>query len=101
MTDKEKADPQADPKETQLDNTSGHAQRKRLLEHMHEHGFITTITARSDLNVMMPAARIKELREAGHPIKTHRLTLTDDHGRTHHGVALYYLGTMPALEVVA
>lgn len=25
MTDKEKADPQADPKETQLDNTSGHA----------------------------------------------------------------------------
>ena len=99
--DKKKADQQASPKETHLDNTSGHAQRNRLLEHIHLYGFVTTITARSDLNVMMPAARIKELREAGYPIKTHRLTLTDDQGRTHHGAALYYLGTMPALEVVA
>jgi uncharacterized protein YccT (UPF0319 family) len=45
---------------------------------------------------MAPAPRIKELREAGHAIKTHRITVTDEHGRTHHGVALYYLGTLPA-----
>lgn len=79
-------------------DSSGHAQRKRLMEYMHQHGFITTISARSDLDVMHPAARIQELRDKGHPIKTHRLTLTDDQGRTHHGVALYYLGTMPELE---
>ncbi len=97
--EKKKANPKAGPKESRLDNTSGHAQRKRLLAHIHLYGFVTTITARSHLNVMMPAARIKELREAGHPIKTHRLTLMDDQGRTHHGVALYYLGAMPVLEV--
>ena len=44
-------------------DSSGHAQRKRLLDHMHQHGFITTITARSDLDVMHPAARIQELRD--------------------------------------
>ncbi|WP_395505026.1 helix-turn-helix domain-containing protein [Ectopseudomonas hydrolytica] len=100
MTDKEKADQQASPKKTHLDDTSTSAQRARLLEKLHQ-GPVDTITARSVLNIMMPAARIKELREAGHPIKTHRLTLTDEHGRTHHGVALYYLGTLPMLEVAA
>lgn len=41
----------------------------------------------------MPAARIKELREAGYPIETRRITLIDDHGRNHSGIALYYLRT--------
>lgn len=79
---------------TTNDTTAG-AQRARLLSRVQQTGSVTTIAARSDLNIMMPAARVKELRELGHPIKTHRITMTDDHGRTHRGVALYYIGTLP------
>lgn len=90
MTDKKKADQSADLKDLRLDDTSTHAQRTRLLERL-QLGPIDTITARSELNVMQPAARIKELRDNGHPIKTHRLTRADEQGRPHHGIALYYL----------
>lgn len=94
MTDKKKADQQASPKHNaNLHDTSTNAQRIRLLARV-QAGPVDTITARSELNIMMPAARVKELRELGHPIKTHRITLTDEHGRTHRGVALYYLGTL-------
>lgn len=94
MTDKKKADQQASPKKnTRLNDTSADAQRARMLARV-QAGPVDTITARRELNILMPAARVKELRELGHPIKTHRITLTDDHGRTHHGVALYYLGTL-------
>lgn len=77
-----------------LKNTTTAAQRARLLERL-QVGAVDTIEARRDLNVMMPAARIKELRDAGHPIQTQRITMTDDQGRTHAGVALYYLGAAP------
>ncbi|WP_340639391.1 helix-turn-helix domain-containing protein [Pseudomonas songnenensis] len=40
--------------------------------------------------------RIKELRAAGHPIRTERVTLTDEDGITHNGVALYYLSSTSA-----
>ncbi|WP_349573295.1 helix-turn-helix domain-containing protein [Azotobacter salinestris] len=91
MTDKNKADRKASPKESPVHDTSTDAQRARLLARL-QAGPVDTITARSELNIMMPAARVKELRDQGHPIKTHRITLTDEHGRTHHGVALYYFG---------
>lgn len=94
MTDKKKADQQASPKKTHIHDTSSHAQRTRLLARI-QIGPIDTPTARRELNIMMPAARVKELREQGHPIKTHRITTTDDQGRTHHGVALYYIGKLP------
>nr|WP_298168333.1 helix-turn-helix domain-containing protein [uncultured Pseudomonas sp.] len=94
MLSTKKADQQASPKKMHLNDTTAEAQRARLLERL-QLGPVDTITARSELNIMMPAARIKELREAGHNIQTHRLTLTDDQGRTHHGVARYYLGTVP------
>lgn len=74
--------------------TDAAAQRARLLERL-QAGPVDTITARRELNTLMPAARIKELREAGHPIQTQRVTMMDDQGRTHAGVALYYLGTLP------
>ena len=92
MTGKEKADQQASPKKSRIHDTSANAQRTRLLSRL-QAGPVDTISARRDLNIMMPAARIKELREAGHPIRTQRITLTDDQGRTHHGIALYYLST--------
>lgn len=89
MTDKEKANPKASPNTRNPNNTSAGAQRARLLEHL-EYRAVDTITVRSKLNVMMPAARIKELRDASHIIKTQRITQTDEHGRTHKGAALYY-----------
>lgn len=70
--------------------TSTHAQRARLLSWL-EAGPIDTITARRELNILMPAARIKELRERGHSIISQRISMTDEQGRTHHGIALYYL----------
>ncbi len=86
--------------DSHVNDTSGSAQRARLLSRLHL-GPVDTITARAELNIMMPAARVKELREQGHPINTHRITITDEQGRTHHGVALYYIGTLPAdCEVV-
>jgi hypothetical protein len=88
-------DQQASPKKkTHLHDNSTDAQRVRLLARLYA-GPVDTFTARSELNILMPAARVKELRELGYPIKTHRITLADDHGRPHHGVAMYYLGTLP------
>ena len=84
MTGKEKADPKASPNTRNPNNTSAGDQRARLLEHL-EYGSVDTITA-----------RIKELRDAGHEISTQRITLTDEHGRTHKGVALYYLSQSEA-----
>jgi hypothetical protein len=87
---------------SRINDTSGSAQRARLLARVQQAGSVTTIAARSELNIMMPAARVKELREQGHPIKTHRITTTDEQGRTHQGIALYYIGALPAdIEVTA
>jgi hypothetical protein len=94
MTDKKKTDQTASLKKSRAHDTSADAQRARLLARVQQAGSVTTIAARSELNIMMPAARVKELCELGHLIKTHRITMTDDHGRTHHGVALYYIGTL-------
>ncbi|WP_323148822.1 helix-turn-helix domain-containing protein [Pseudomonas oryzihabitans] len=88
--DKKKADQQASPKHSAVENTTTQAQRARLLDAL-ELGPITTIDARSRLNIMMPAARVKELRSLGHPIVTHLRDLYDDQGRRHSRVAVYYL----------
>lgn len=92
MTDTKKADQQASPKKTRRHSTSAEAQRARLLERLRQ-GAVDTFTARRELHVMHPGGRIKELRAAGHPIQTERVTLADEQGVTHSGVALYYLGT--------
>lgn len=73
-----------------ITDTSTAAQRLRLLAHL-RHEAIDTITARRDLNVMMPAARVKELRWAGHNIATRLADLYDDQGRKHPRVAVYTL----------
>ncbi|HFT1819534.1 helix-turn-helix domain-containing protein [Pseudomonas aeruginosa] len=92
MTDKKKADQQASPKNMRIHDTSGEAQRTRLLARL-QLGPVDTLTARRELNILMPAARIKELKDLGHVIHAHRITLTDEQGRTHCGIALYYLPT--------
>jgi hypothetical protein len=92
MTDKKKADQSASPKKSQLHDTSGDAQRLRLLARLQQ-GPVDTFTARSELNIMMPAARVKELRDRGHDVRRQLITLADDQGRLHHGVAQYYMST--------
>ncbi|WP_137820944.1 helix-turn-helix domain-containing protein [Pseudomonas sp. D(2018)] len=78
-------------------DTSAAAQRVRLLERLRL-GPVDTITARRELNIMAPAPRVKELREAGYPIHTHLIRLNDDQGRPHRRVAQYYLGTVQQLS---
>lgn len=100
MTAKKMADQQASHENTHVENTSGTAQRARLLERLHA-GPIDTFTAIRELNIVRPGARINELRGLGHKIMTERLTLTDDQGRVHRGMALYYLSTTPPAKVAA
>ncbi|MDT4848503.1 Helix-turn-helix domain protein [compost metagenome] len=94
MTDKKKADQQVSPKKMRIHDTSGHAQRVRLLNRL-KLGPVDTFTAIQELNIPRPDARVAELRAAGHQIQTQHVTLTDHHGRAHHGVALFYLNTVP------
>lgn len=77
-------------KTSTMHDTSVNAQRIRLLTHLRRDS-ITTIQARRDLNILMPAARVKELRERGCNIVTRLIDLPDDQGRLHHRVAIYSL----------
>lgn len=70
-------------------NESFKAQRQRLLKAL-ESGPISTIQARDELNIMAPAARVKELRESGHIIITEMIWIDDAHGRGHKS-GCYYL----------
>ena len=65
------------------------AQRARLLSRLH-HSPITSIQARSELDILHPAARVLELRNSGYNIVTHWCSdKTPDGGR--HRVAEYVL----------
>jgi hypothetical protein len=83
-----------------MNTNNGTAQCARLLKRL-QMGPIDTFTAIRELNILRPGARISELRDLGHKIFTHRLVLTDDQGRTHRRIALYYLSTNPPDEVSA
>ncbi|WP_428835429.1 helix-turn-helix domain-containing protein [Pseudomonas veronii] len=43
------------------------------------------------MSVLMPAPRILELKQRGFTIETLRISVIDDNGTLHHGVALYVL----------
>ncbi len=77
------------------------AQRRCLLDWMRNSGPIDTLTARRDLNILMPASRIKELKNQGYAFHTRRLTINDEHGRSHSNIALYTLIGEPAEKVPA
>lgn len=64
-------------------------QRRRLMARLRL-GPVTTIEARSDLDIMMPAARIFELRMRGHRIDTVWTEQATECGKVHR-VALYVL----------
>jgi hypothetical protein len=66
------------------------AQRARLLDALRR-GPISTIEARRDLDIMMPAARVFELRhEEGHPIGTFWTFSHTEAGQLHR-IAQYVL----------
>lgn len=62
------------------------SQKKRLLEYLQKHLRITTIDARTKLDVMHPSARIQELKEDGINIVTYKR-----HVDNHKKVAEYVL----------
>lgn len=68
--------------------TSG--QQARLLARLRI-GPITTLNARRELGIMSPSARVNELRSLGYPIKTARISASEENGRHHRQVALYLL----------
>jgi peptidyl-tRNA hydrolase len=92
MTDKKKTDQSASLKTSRVNDTSASAQRARLLSRLQVEQ-ADTIVIRDELNIMMPAARIKELRDRGHDIRKHVISRMDARGRMHRGIALYYLST--------
>lgn len=79
------------PLNLHLYDTSANAQRQRLLNWLIQNGTVNTMFARDRLNIMMPAARIKELRDIGHNITTDRIVINDRDGRPHYNVARYVL----------
>lgn len=68
---------------------SAEAQRQRILDAL-RHGPLTTLRARQALDVMHPAARVMELRIAGHQVITTWALEPTDCGRLHR-VARYVL----------
>ncbi|MDD2722185.1 MAG: helix-turn-helix domain-containing protein [Gallionella sp.] len=69
---------------------SAHAQRQRLLAYMRQFFQIDTLTARRDLDILMPAARVLELRRRGYQIETVWVNRPTDCGKIHR-VGLYVL----------
>lgn len=68
---------------------SAAAQRARLLQALRL-GPVTTLQARSQLDVLHPGGRVMELRRQGHRIATIRVREATDGGRLHN-VAKYLL----------
>jgi hypothetical protein len=71
-------------------NSNGtHAQRKRLLERL-KTAPADTITLRRELDILMPAPRVLELKRRGYIIDTVMVERLTDCGKKHR-VALYIL----------
>lgn len=88
--DKKKTDQTASLNKSPRHSTSAKVQRALILQRLRE-GPADTLTIRGELSVLMPAARIHELKQRGWLIQTHRISVIDDNGTVHHGVALYVL----------
>ena len=73
-----------------FNDTSAQNQRNVVLMALRESPK-TTIELRDNFGVMMPAARIKELRQQGYKIDTLRLTCFTADGIKHSKVAKYVL----------
>jgi len=73
-----------------LKSNDSASQRQRILKHLQSGKSLTTIQTRSELQIMHPAMRIKELRNVGYNIETFWASdETKEQGK--HRVAMYYL----------
>ena len=89
-------------KNTQSDSTNNtsHNQRMRLLDYLKTHGTITTLQARSELDILAPAARIFELRHYyGYRINKVDIVDYTEAKRKHTGIAKYVLVSEKVSEV--
>lgn len=68
---------------------SAHEQRARILDRLRK-GSVSTLEARRDLDILHPAARVMELRNAGYQIDRVTVAEQSDCGQTHK-VARYVL----------
>lgn len=80
----------APEKATALVDVSAEAQRQRLLTLLMDRSR-STFELRDTWNIMMPAARVKELKDSGHEIHRTLSTLPDSEGRSHPRIATYAL----------
>mgnify|MGYP000196813556 CR=1 FL=1 len=90
--EKEKGHPKAAPNnpDSHYADLSAEAQRRRLIDAL-RCGPITTIEARRNLDILMPAARVHELKHLhGYDIQTIRIRQETDSGKLH-SVAKYVL----------
>lgn len=69
-------------------STDAETQRQRLLTRLRA-APLTTTQARTELDIMHPAARVQELRERGYKIVTHWQKV--DTGKAKHRTACYVL----------
>ncbi len=83
-------------------NNASHNQRLRLLDYLKTHGAITTLQARSELDILAPAARIFELRHNyGYSINKVDVADYTEAKRKHTGIAKYVLVSEKTSEVAA
>ena len=78
---------------TNTRSTTGAAQCERLLELLRQRP--QNSHELTEAGIYHPPARIKDLRKAGHSIKTHRISLTDRWGYEHRGCGLFELHEAP------
>ncbi len=72
---------------------SGSAQCRRLLKRL-ARGPINSFQIMAELSICRPSARSRDLRAAGHEIRTHRQSAEDARGIEHRGIAHYYLKSL-------
>ena len=75
-------------------------QRLKLLDWLLEKNSITTTQARTNLDIMSPAARILELKKHGYLINTVPAEWISEHGINHKGVARYVLTQKQPVEMI-
>ena len=81
-------------------NNTSHNQRLRLLDYLKTHGTITTLQARSELDILALAARIFELRH-NYGYRINKVDIADytEANRKHTGIAKYVLVREKTSEV--
>lgn len=92
MASNKKADQRVAPKKAQIQDTGGDTPSLSLPARLQQ-GPMGTLMARSRLNIIMPATRVKELCDRDHDVRRQLIILADGQGRLHHGAALYYMST--------